>query len=113
MTKLWGDEAGRATQLDRILVLGATEAGRRRALAGLSAPRRLDLAAAIAGPLNRQDRRAQGLVTYLATMRLTPRSLGPGAVATAHRSGAMALATMRPCSRCTTRPTWPRWTRSS
>jgi hypothetical protein len=33
MTKLWGDEAGRATKTDRILVLGATEAGRRRALA--------------------------------------------------------------------------------
>ncbi len=34
MTKLWGDEAGRATKTDRILVLGATERGRRRALAG-------------------------------------------------------------------------------
>ena len=34
MTKLWGVEAGRATKTDRILVLGATEAGRRRALAG-------------------------------------------------------------------------------
>ena len=34
MTKLWGGEAGRATKTDRILVLGATEAGRRRALAG-------------------------------------------------------------------------------
>jgi site-specific DNA-methyltransferase (adenine-specific) len=34
MTKLWGDEAGRATKTDRILVLGATEAGRRRAIAG-------------------------------------------------------------------------------
>jgi hypothetical protein len=33
MTKLWGDEAGRATKTDRILVLGATEVGRRRALA--------------------------------------------------------------------------------
>jgi site-specific DNA-methyltransferase (adenine-specific) len=32
MTKLWGDEAGRATKTDRILVLGATESGRRRAL---------------------------------------------------------------------------------
>ena len=38
MTKLWGDEAGRATQLDRILVLGATELGRRRAVAGASVP---------------------------------------------------------------------------
>ena len=36
MTKLWGDEAGRATKTDRILVLGATESGRRRALAGAS-----------------------------------------------------------------------------
>jgi site-specific DNA-methyltransferase (adenine-specific) len=36
MTKLWGDEAGRATKTDRILVLGATEAGRRRALDGAS-----------------------------------------------------------------------------
>lgn len=38
MTKLWGNEAGRATQRDRILVLGATEAGRRRALAGATLP---------------------------------------------------------------------------
>jgi site-specific DNA-methyltransferase (adenine-specific) len=38
MTKLWGDEAGRATKTDRILVLGATEAGRRRALAGATTP---------------------------------------------------------------------------
>ena len=38
MTKLWGAEAGRATKTDRILVLGATEAGRRRALAGASMP---------------------------------------------------------------------------
>ena len=36
MTKLWGDEAGRATKTDRILVMGANEAGRRRALAGAS-----------------------------------------------------------------------------
>jgi site-specific DNA-methyltransferase (adenine-specific) len=38
MTKLWGDEAGRATKLDRILVLGATEIGRRRALAAARLP---------------------------------------------------------------------------
>jgi site-specific DNA-methyltransferase (adenine-specific) len=38
MTKLWGDEAGRATKTDRILVLGATEAGRRRAIAGAATP---------------------------------------------------------------------------
>jgi hypothetical protein len=38
MTQLWGDEAGRATQRDRILVLGASDAGRRRALAGASPP---------------------------------------------------------------------------
>jgi hypothetical protein len=38
MTKLWGDEAGQATKLDRILVLGATEAGRRRAVNGASLP---------------------------------------------------------------------------
>jgi site-specific DNA-methyltransferase (adenine-specific) len=31
MTRLWGDQAGRATKTDRILVLGASEAGRRRA----------------------------------------------------------------------------------
>ena len=36
MTKLWGDEAGRATKTDRILVLGATEAGRKRAISGAS-----------------------------------------------------------------------------
>jgi site-specific DNA-methyltransferase (adenine-specific) len=38
MTKLWGDEAGRATKTDRILVLGASETGRRRALAGATRP---------------------------------------------------------------------------
>ncbi|MBA2720682.1 MAG: hypothetical protein H0U52_15790 [Chloroflexi bacterium] len=38
MTKLWGTEAGQATKTDRILVLGATEAGRRRALAGAGTP---------------------------------------------------------------------------
>ena len=45
MTRLWGDEAGRATKTDRILVLGATEAGRRRALAAARPADRLDLAA--------------------------------------------------------------------
>ena len=48
MTKLWGDEAGRATKTDRILVLGATEAGRRRALVRRDPRRRLDLAAEVA-----------------------------------------------------------------
>ena len=38
MTRLWGEEAGRATKTDRILVLGATEAGRRRALASATLP---------------------------------------------------------------------------
>ena len=38
MTRLWGDEAGQATKTDRILVLGASEAGRRRALAATSLP---------------------------------------------------------------------------
>ncbi|HEY3163266.1 MAG TPA: DNA methyltransferase [Candidatus Limnocylindrales bacterium] len=38
MTKLWGAEAGRATKTDRILVLGATEAGRRRALGAARTP---------------------------------------------------------------------------
>jgi site-specific DNA-methyltransferase (adenine-specific) len=38
MTKLWGDEAGRATKTDRILVLGASEAGRRRAMASAATP---------------------------------------------------------------------------
>ncbi len=38
MTRLWGAEAGRATKTDRILVLGATEGGRRRALAAAGTP---------------------------------------------------------------------------
>lgn len=38
MTRLWGDEAGQATKTDRILVLGASEAGRRRALAAADLP---------------------------------------------------------------------------
>ncbi len=38
MTRLWGAEAGRATKTDRILVLGASESGRRRALAAATLP---------------------------------------------------------------------------
>ena len=38
MTKLWGDEAGQATKLDRILVMSTSEAGRRRALNSASLP---------------------------------------------------------------------------
>jgi len=38
MTKLWGPEAGQATKTDRILVIGATEAGRRRALSAARTP---------------------------------------------------------------------------
>ena len=38
MTQLWGREAGRATQVDRIVILGATEAGRRRAIAAAHQP---------------------------------------------------------------------------
>jgi site-specific DNA-methyltransferase (adenine-specific) len=38
MTKLWGDAAGQATKLDRILVLATGEAGRRRAINGASLP---------------------------------------------------------------------------
>jgi len=42
MTKLWGESAGHATKTDRILVLGSTETGRRRALAGAGLPVRWD-----------------------------------------------------------------------
>ncbi len=38
MTKIWGDEAGRATPRDRLLVLAPTEAGRRRAVAAARLP---------------------------------------------------------------------------
>jgi hypothetical protein len=38
MTKLWGDEAGQATKLDRILVLATGETGRRRAVNGAALP---------------------------------------------------------------------------
>src|SRR5262245_25012015 len=38
MTRLWGREAGRATQVDRMLVLATSEAGRRRAVNGASLP---------------------------------------------------------------------------
>jgi site-specific DNA-methyltransferase (adenine-specific) len=38
MTRLWGEQAGRATKTDRILVMGASEAGRRRALATADLP---------------------------------------------------------------------------
>ncbi|HWP63369.1 MAG TPA: DNA methyltransferase [Candidatus Binatia bacterium] len=38
MTKVWGEEAGRATKTDRILVLGATRLGARRALGAATIP---------------------------------------------------------------------------
>ena len=38
MTKLWGDEAGQATKVDRILVMATSEAGRRRAINGATLP---------------------------------------------------------------------------
>jgi site-specific DNA-methyltransferase (adenine-specific) len=38
MTRLWGEQAGRATKTDQILVLGAGEAGRRRALSTADLP---------------------------------------------------------------------------
>jgi hypothetical protein len=38
VTRVWGREAGRATATDAILVLGATEIGRRRAVAGAAVP---------------------------------------------------------------------------
>jgi hypothetical protein len=38
VTKLWGPEAGRATQVDRMLVLATSEVGRRRATSAASLP---------------------------------------------------------------------------
>lgn len=38
LTRLWGAEAGRATKVDRLLVMSPTELGRRRALAGARLP---------------------------------------------------------------------------
>jgi hypothetical protein len=38
MTRIWGDEAGRATRRDRLLVIAPTELGRQRALAGAGRP---------------------------------------------------------------------------
>ncbi len=38
MTKLWGDEAGQATRMERILILSTSEAGRRRAINGSTLP---------------------------------------------------------------------------
>ncbi len=76
MTKLWGDEAGRATKTDRILVLGADRSG--------PSPERL------------AGRPPQGCATG---------SWPP--------EGPALPCRMRPCSRCTTRPTWRRWTRWS
>jgi DNA methylase len=37
-TRIWGDEAGRATRVDRLLVVAPSEQGRRRALASASFP---------------------------------------------------------------------------
>jgi site-specific DNA-methyltransferase (adenine-specific) len=38
MTKLWGEEAGQATKVERILILSTGEAGRRRAVNGATLP---------------------------------------------------------------------------
>jgi hypothetical protein len=38
MTKIWGQEAGRTTKTDRLLVMAPTEQGRRRAVAGAALP---------------------------------------------------------------------------
>ena len=38
MTKLWGEEAGQATKVERILILATSEAGRRRAVNGAALP---------------------------------------------------------------------------
>ena len=38
MTKLWGDEAGQATKLERILILATNETGRRRAVNNAALP---------------------------------------------------------------------------
>ena len=38
MTKLWGDKAGQATKVERILVLAVSEAGRRRAVEAAALP---------------------------------------------------------------------------
>jgi hypothetical protein len=38
MTKLWGEEAGQATKVERILILSTSEAGRRRAINGATLP---------------------------------------------------------------------------
>jgi site-specific DNA-methyltransferase (adenine-specific) len=38
LTRVWGDRAGRASRLDRLLVIAPAEIGRRRALASLSSP---------------------------------------------------------------------------
>jgi site-specific DNA-methyltransferase (adenine-specific) len=38
MTKLWGEGAGQATKVDRILVLATSQAGRRRAISGADLP---------------------------------------------------------------------------
>jgi DNA methylase len=48
LTRLWGSEAGRATRVDRLLVLGATELGRRRAIASASVP--IEWSCATGGP---------------------------------------------------------------
>jgi site-specific DNA-methyltransferase (adenine-specific) len=38
VTKIWGDEAGRATRVERMLVMAISEAGRRRAVSGAAIP---------------------------------------------------------------------------
>jgi DNA methylase len=89
MTKLWGDEAGQATKMDRILVLGATEAGRRRALASADVP--VDWSWPPRG-----IRPGAGAIVLPVRLRVPLTDRGAGAPGTDH--GAVAPGrTSRPC----------------
>ena len=71
-------------------------------------PHRDRRAGSAPGPPGRRDHRRLRAPRAGDVPRDRPASRASGR----RRLDPIGLATMRPCSRCTTRPTWPRWTRS-
>ncbi len=92
LTRLWGLRAGGATRRERLLVLAPTEPGRRRAMTAASLP-----------------------VDWCPDAGCLDVRHCVGAAGSCSGSAPRVSQTRYPrdpCSRCTTRTTWPRWIRS-
>jgi site-specific DNA-methyltransferase (adenine-specific) len=92
MTRIWGEEAGRATTVDRILVVAPGELGRRRALSSAATP-----------------------IDWTWPPRSPARRFPIAELPAGRSDGQPARRTYTParCGRCITRTTSRRWTRSS